>query len=144
MKPKYPLIILSIAFLFMASCKKHGERPAVAPVVDIYSAGYIRANAHIVAAYWKNGTLVRLADSTVNTMANAIAVNGNDIYVAGSITNSEQITTAVIWKNGVATKLTDGTSNADARAITISGGKCLCGWLFEQLTGSILEKWRGK
>ncbi|HZX59341.1 MAG TPA: hypothetical protein VFE54_11470 [Mucilaginibacter sp.] len=120
MKPKHLLIILSIACLFIASCKKHGERPAV--VVDIYSAGYIRANAHLVAAYWKNGTLVRLGDSTVNTMANAIAVNGNDIYVAGSITNSEQITTAVIWKNGVATKLTDGTSNADARAITISGG----------------------
>src|SRR5579872_7177035 len=105
MKPKYLLIILPIAFLFMASCKKHGERPAV--VVDIYSAGYIRANSHLVAAYWKNGTLVRLGDSTVNTMANAIAINENDIYVVGNTTNSEQITTAVIWKNGVATKLTD-------------------------------------
>ncbi len=55
-------------------------------------------------------------------MANAIAVDGNDIYVAGNMTNSEQITTAVIWKNGVATKLTDGTSNAEAIAIAISGG----------------------
>ncbi len=122
MKPKYLLIILSIVCLFVASCKKHGEKPAVVPVADIYSAGYIRANAHIVAAYWKNGTLVRLGDSTISTMANAIAVDGNDIYVAGNMTNSEQITTAVIWKNGVATKLTDGSSNADARAITISGG----------------------
>ncbi len=40
MKPKYPLIILSIACLFAASCKKHGEKPA-AVVLDIYNAGYI-------------------------------------------------------------------------------------------------------
>src|SRR5476651_771030 len=103
MKPKYFLIILPIVCLFITSCKKHGEKPA-AVVVDIYNAGYIRAaNGHAVAAYWKNGTLVRLGDSTINTMANAIAVDGNDIYVAGNMTNSEQITTAVIWKNGIAT-----------------------------------------
>lgn len=121
MKPKYPLIILSITCLFMASCKKHGEKPAA--TVDIYNAGYIVAtNTHSIAVYWKNGALVRLGDSTVSTMANAIAVDGNDIYVAGNMINSEQITTAVIWKNGVATKLTDGSSNADAKAITISGG----------------------
>jgi hypothetical protein len=121
MKPKYQLIILSIVCLFITSCKKHGEKPAV--VVDVYNAGYIVAvNTHSVAVYWKNNTLVRLGDSTVSTVANAIAVNGNDIYVAGNMTNSEQITTAVIWKNGVATNLTNGSSNADARAITVSGG----------------------
>ena len=113
MKPKYHLIILSMACLFMASCKKHGEKPSVVVGVDIYNAGYIvAANTHSVAVYWKNNALVRLGDSTVSTMANAIAVDGNDIYVAGNMTNSEQITTAVIWKNGVATKLTEEIGRA--------------------------------
>ena len=120
MKSRNYLIILAVASLFMASCKKHGEKPS-GPASDIYNAGYIRAaNGHTVASYWKNGTLVRLGDSTVSSVANAISVDGNDVYVAGNMTTSEQITIAVIWKNGVATKLTDGSSEADARSISIS------------------------
>jgi hypothetical protein len=120
MKPKYHLILLSIACLLLASCKKHGEKPS-GPASDIYIAGYVTAaNGHTVAAYWKNGTLVRLGDSTLNTMANAIAVDGNDIYVAGNIHKISQVGIAVIWKNGVPTELTDGTSDADARSISIS------------------------
>ncbi|HWD90228.1 MAG TPA: hypothetical protein VG367_19000 [Mucilaginibacter sp.] len=119
MMPKCCLILLSTVCLFIFSCKKNGEKPS-GPPSDIYNAGYIRANGHVVAAYWKNGTLVRLGDNTINTMAFAVAVDGNDIYVVGSINKIAQIGIAVIWKNGVLTQLTDGTSDADARSISIS------------------------
>jgi hypothetical protein len=116
---RYNLILL-VACVAITSCKKHGEKPTTPP--DVYNAGYVvAANTHSVASYWKNGTLVKLGDSTVSSVANGIAVDGSDVYVVGNMTNSEQITTAIIWKNGVATNLTDGTSNADARGITISG-----------------------
>ncbi|MGZ3777476.1 MAG: hypothetical protein ACXVI9_07775 [Mucilaginibacter sp.] len=121
MKPKYNLIILSVLCLLMTSCKKHGVTPSTS-ASDIYTAGYVAAvGGHTVAAYWKNGTLVRLGDSTINTMAYAVAVDGNDVYVVGNIRKISQVVIAAIWKNGVLAELTDGTESADARSISISG-----------------------
>ena len=47
--------------------------------------------------------------------------DSNGVYVAGYITNSDDITVAVYWKDGDLIELTDGTSDAEARAIAVDG-----------------------
>ena len=135
MKLKHQLLITLASFAMLPGCKKSGEKPSA---IDVYTAGYVvAANTHSVAAYWKNGTLVRLADSTFSSTANAIAVVGNDVYVVGNITNSEQITIAVIWKNGAMTKLNEDASNSsDARAIAISGSDVYVAGFINNLTAT--------
>jgi hypothetical protein len=61
------------------------------------------------AAYWKNGVLNTLSGSTPEFyMATAIAVNGSDIYVAG--TGGYPSNNAVYWKNRTLVQLTNRSS----------------------------------
>src|ERR1700754_5098805 len=112
-------IFLLAAFfaLVLSACQKSGTNPDPSskpsqppPTIpphtgpDIYVAGYITAqNGHPVAAYWKNGILTKLSDSTLVSQASAIIVQGSDIYVAGISSSANQSnTTVTYWKNGVA------------------------------------------
>ncbi len=89
---------------------------------DVYVAGYdfngLPANLNIlwtpryVAKYWKNGTEIILKDGTNGIYTTAIAISGNDVYVAG------YDNVAKYWKNGTEVILTDGSR---ATAIAISG-----------------------
>ncbi|HUZ57631.1 MAG TPA: hypothetical protein VMU83_02505 [Hanamia sp.] len=98
-------LFISAGFvLLFQSCKKDNNNNPSAKA-DVYVAGNVGG-----AVYWKNGVMVRLADSA---SANSIFVSGNDVYVAGSINDS-----VVYWKNGIATYL--GASGA-ATSIFVSG-----------------------
>jgi hypothetical protein len=82
---------------------------------DVYVSGSIyttNASGGSVphAAYWKNGAATQLSD--MPSLANAIVVSGNDVYVAGT-ENSGNQDAAKYWKNG--------TTNARANAIFVSG-----------------------
>ena len=46
--------------------------------------------------------------SSIYSVANAIAVNGTDVFIAGNI----NATHATYWKNGIPTSLGDGQANA--------------------------------
>lgn len=83
---------------------------------DIYVAGTENTTTTETAMYWKNGKSVSLGKG----IANAIAVDGSDVYVAGSTGN-----TAAIWKNGTAEtfSLGNGASSAQANAIAVIPGK---------------------
>jgi uncharacterized membrane protein len=115
-------IIFLFAILTMASCKKEVSKPDTNPPLttppiiippvqhtgpDVYVAGYVRAqNGHYVAAYWKNGVITKLSDSTLMSEASAIIVKDSDVYVAGiSSSPTQGNTTVTYWKNGVATRL---------------------------------------
>jgi len=70
------------------------------------------------AIHWKNGKANLFAE---DTKLYAIAVNGNDVYIAGNQVSDEGEYVATCWKNGTAQALTDGKSSAEANAIALSG-----------------------
>jgi hypothetical protein len=67
---------------------------------------YICTTEEKIAKYYKNGSAVTL-DST-GSFASAIAVNQQDVYVAGTRTNGNH-SVATYWKNGRPISLSDGT-----------------------------------
>lgn len=95
---------------------------------DIYIAGssmYLEGTGGS-AAYLKNETKIELPSGTTGSISTAIAVSGNDVYVAGigitgNIYNGPQKYIAKYWKNSTAINLTDGTNGAQAWSIIVSG-----------------------
>jgi hypothetical protein len=123
---KYISFVL-MAFITIAGCKK-GSTPSPKdtskPVTTkptgsktgagVYVIGFTtNANSNSIATYWKDGVAIRLADSTLNSYAYAIAVHDTDVYIAGMVNNE-----ATYWKNGSPVKLAGGTV---ATGIAISG-----------------------
>src|SRR5450755_4387278 len=56
---------------------------------DVYVGGTAAkvGAAYLLAAYWKNGSLVYLTDGSNVALANSIYVSGNDVYVSGYESN---------------------------------------------------------
>jgi hypothetical protein len=85
---------------------------------DVYIVGSDNSGPKAIAKYWKNGVAVNLGDGTTNSQAFGIAIKGTDVYVAGDLQNSINITTyATLWKNGLATTI--GGANSRAKAIVV-------------------------
>ncbi|CAN5459826.1 hypothetical protein BH10BAC3_BH10BAC3_17450 [soil metagenome] len=78
------------------------------------------------AAYLKNEVKIELPSGSTGSISTAIALSGNDVYVAGigitcNINIGPQKYIAKYWKNGNAINLTDGTNSAQAWSIAVSG-----------------------
>jgi hypothetical protein len=102
--------------------------PPVRPVpdVDVYLAGSEdKAAGNSVAWYWKNGVKTALSDGSTRASAYAIAVLGNDVYVAGMEYNVGKEPNlkhlACYWKNGVRTVLFDGNPFGVVSDLIVSG-----------------------
>lgn len=92
---------------------------------NIYMAGSdVAANGTIQPCYWKNGVehLLPVPNHFTGT-TNAIAVEGNDVYVVGSYftRDSNETQRAMLWKNGVGTLLAFNKDNSEATGITFDG-----------------------
>lgn len=92
---------------------------------DVFIAGYQHDPGSFtirkIAFYWKNGVAIPLTDGSNSAMANAIHVDGEDIYVVGY----EDSTTgfiAMLWKNGRAIPLSDGSKKAIANDVFVADG----------------------
>jgi hypothetical protein len=86
---------------------------------DVYVAGCEYFGNKAIAMYWKNGVAVKLTDGSINTYAASIAVQSDDIYVAGYEKNAANKCIAKYWKNGVAIALTDSSIYSEANAIVV-------------------------
>lgn len=87
---------------------------------NVYFSGSTYANGALVGTYWKNGQATQLTyQNNYATGANAIAVNGKDIYVAGGanrdVAIGPSLSGAILWKNGAMTVVDqDGSAYAIA------------------------------
>jgi len=97
---------------------------------DIYVAGAERnipssadpSELNQRAVYWKNGTQIEITDGSTNAEAVAIALNGNDVYVAGSEYNTTTLRfNARLWKNGAEITLNDGSNWSYANDVALNG-----------------------
>lgn len=60
------------------------------------------------AAYWKNGTAVKMEDEGRGSVGEALWVNSkNEVYVAGYLEATSGLNKGKIWKNGVAISLSE-------------------------------------
>jgi hypothetical protein len=108
--------------------------------LDVYVAG----NQHSGPMYWKNGQGVVLKISPFqNGNATDIALDGNDVYVAGWEGDFLDMTKnrAKYWKNGQEVFLT-GETGAGANAIAVSGTDVyVAGWEM-QAGGYVAKYWK--
>ncbi len=119
-----PLILAGLMFCIVA-CKKAGlstaNNASANKSVDVYVAGFVDGQNN-KAAYWKNGVITKLTDSPSFAIARGVAVQGGDVYVAGTVTSFALSTNnAVYWKNGVANTLADISNNSQAWGIAFQG-----------------------
>ena len=109
--------------LFTTGCGSNFKAtPVTNKVTDVYVAGYQSSPSGSTsnAKYWKNGTEFVLGTSVSFSEAYAIAVSGNDVYVAGRVAGDPQ-GKACYWKNGVEVDLTDGSADSLANSIAVQG-----------------------
>ncbi|SHN46143.1 hypothetical protein [Chitinophaga sp. CF418] len=106
-----PLLLLLAATPIL----KAQSSPSLLVVYDDYSG------KRTGLTYWKNGETIQLTDGTTYAGASAIAMSGNDVYVAGYQNNLAGEPVATYWKNKEAIKLSDGKTYAKANGISISG-----------------------
>jgi hypothetical protein len=131
MKTKHLSMIVAGLIFCTVACKKSGLAPSKSHVtsldtaVDVYVAGFIMNKTGTTAAYWKNGVLTTLGDSLSYSYTSGIAVQGNDVYVAGTLGTGT--VSAVYWKNGVATKLSPGSYSAQTSCIALHGSDVYIG-----------------
>lgn len=127
------LALLASAFVFTSCKKDDDDNNKGAESGDEYidyegtvvshfmSLSFRGADGFDHAAYTKDLDVFVLDSLSVNSYANAIFVDGNDVYVAGCEDN-----TAVYWKNGAIHYLPEGTV---ASSITVKNGHVYaCGY----------------
>ncbi|MEI6752939.1 MAG: IPT/TIG domain-containing protein [Paludibacter sp.] len=88
-----------------------------------YGKSILIAGGTYAGAYlWNNGTAIALQDEkTGSNVANSVFATDSDVYMAGSITNSNNHLTACYWKNTTLLKLTNGSTTAEAYSIFLNG-----------------------
>ncbi|MBX2924382.1 MAG: hypothetical protein KF746_19425 [Chitinophagaceae bacterium] len=95
---------------------------------DVYVCGQVKEESDkaVLAAYWKNGKLIKLED-TKASFAGSIQVVGNNVYVAGWARFPRA--SAVIWVNGIPTRLNSEDYYSYASGVSVVGNDVyVSGW----------------
>jgi hypothetical protein len=110
---------------------------------DVYVCGAITtatSGLSSIATYWKNGVQNKLVTpANGNSYARAMAVQGNDVYVAGQIGSN-----GAYWKNGIWNILS--ADNASVYAIAVKGSDVYLAGVKKQTvnptTGTTATYWK--
>lgn len=110
----------------MASCSKDRTDDEITPKnTNVYVAGFEYSGNFSQAKFWKNGIVTNLGTTGKTSYANAVFVQGNDIFIAGqeAISSATDANRQIkLWKNGVlAQTITNGTQNAATRDLYVAG-----------------------
>ena len=145
MKPN--LFLFVVCLLAFVSCKKNTVNKITPPArtPDVYVVGEDNDNP----VYWKNGVETKLtmqyqSETFPYVTADAIAISGDDIYIAGVVARKDTVSIAIYWKNGVMDTLADVQwlvsgfpVNTSASAIAVSGSDVYVGGRQETVHGGI-------
>jgi len=110
-------LALSILMLALSSCSKDEEETTTTtPPTDVYIAGStLNSNNVKVPTIWKNGVPTILgSDANRNTVAQKIAVSGNDVYAING--RRDDTNTVLLWKNGISSVIAE---NGEAEALIV-------------------------
>src|ERR1700741_2874551 len=136
MKSRYLALVIAGLAINLSSCKKEIVQHSMAPPIeaDVYVAGFVGPQSQ--AAYWKNGTLVKLEQNiAVISYARSIAVTSSGVYVSGGKEGANG-NNAVLWFNGTTTVLSDPSVDADAMSLAVSGNDVyVAGWQYDSAAG---------
>ncbi|MEO7692685.1 MAG: hypothetical protein ABIS36_01915 [Chryseolinea sp.] len=96
---------------------------------DIYALGYVNdGETYAGAVYWKNGKMFKLSTEGRNDVPTAIAISGDDIYIAGFEDKGLE-SIALYWKNGERIVVSGEDGFARPTDIAVSGSDVhLVGW----------------
>jgi hypothetical protein len=111
-----------------------------------YIVGYMRSEntKRNRATLWTNEVPFYLTDGTNDAEATSVAVNHNDVYVAGYEKNTfgaNVIYNAKYWKNGVAVNLTEGKFVSVAMSISVIEDKIYVGGYEQNSEGTYIAKY---
>lgn len=110
-----------IALLFfVASCSSDENTNNVQDARKVLVAGVEKVNNVNYPRLWVNGQVQLLGANDKEGRAEAIFLDGNDIYVAGYEKNTSGKAVAKYWKNGGVVNLTNGSFDAYATCIVKS------------------------
>jgi len=85
---------------------------------------YVLTNIGLTAGYWEDGTLTLINDvASYQTEADAFAVQGTDVYIAGIVTAINNQRNPVYWKNGNIVRLPTAKTSVGGGQNVISGIK---------------------
>jgi hypothetical protein len=140
-------LLLAATLFTLTHCGSDDPKPVVEPVVvepvvvkphDVYTAGSFNTGTAYVPAYWKNGNLVKLAETQGD--ADVIAVDGEDVYVIGSLDDNSN--KKRLWKNGVMTDFSDGTNGTYIYSLRILNGDIYAVGMLSTLNGDDATYWK--
>lgn len=98
---------------------------------DVLVSGIEYRNGVPVALLWRNGVPAALSDGVTGAAAEAVAVSGTDVYVAGYSISGQESTPAY-WKNGTLNLLSPTPNGGVVNAIALDGADVYCagseGW----------------
>lgn len=131
MKRLFPFSLTAVLILtiVLSGCGRKTEtKEDVYPETkeDVYVAGFVPSEFNEfnnIAAYWKNGTLVKLTDGTESSaVATAITVAGSHVYVAGNEVvsgDTGSLSYVKYWVDGESETL---ATNGNASSIFVISG----------------------
>jgi hypothetical protein len=88
-------------------------------MIDVHVAGdvYLSGVQLGTGIYWKNAVPMALTGHDSLSYANALAISGDNVYIAGAVAGPDKNFHAAYWKNGALTVLDAKISVANGIAV---------------------------